>query len=210
MATFPIANGDICQVTIWCTYQSSKILNVLHYEAVVPGGLADGLPEVQSLLEKIRTTAINPAVGNKWRDWTVDQYRFNYSIGQIIYPTRRFYVSDQIELSGTLPGDGCPSNVGATASLQSSKVGRGRSGSKHFTGLDNADVAGGSLNAITRTNIQDTVDKLTTDIISADPSLTWKPRIWSNSHPGDINEIVSSYVWPEPRIMRRRTLHVGI
>ena len=94
--------------------------------------------------------------------------------------------------------------------FQSNTVGRGRTGSKHFTGLLNADVAGGNIAVGLYTKIGDTAQKSVANIAGTDPSLTWQARIWSNAHPTERSKVVSQYTNPNVRIMRRRTLHVGI
>lgn len=210
MPDFPVNNGDIAAVTIWATYQASKILNVFHYEAIVPGGEPDGPGEVQNLAQEFVANVVDPAAGTRWLDWTVPGYIFNYAVAQIVYPIRRYYLDTDISEPGIEVGDGCPSNAGATALLRSNKVGRGRSGSKHFTGMANLTLANGQVQAGLKTQIEETLDKALANIPGVAAGLTWEPRIWNAAKPGDINRIISRYVYPEVRIMRRRTLHLGI
>jgi len=207
---FPINNADIAQVTVWATYQSSKILNVFHYEAVVPGGEPDGPGEIAALALKFVQAVVDPAAGTKWIDWVVPEYHFDYAIAQIVYPLRRYYLDSDINLDGIEVGPGCPSNIGATTLLRSNKVGRGRSGSKHWTGMANITLDAGVVQLGLRTQINETVDKALANIPGIAGGLTWEPRIWNASKPADINRIISKYTYPETRIMRRRTLHLGI
>jgi hypothetical protein len=212
MPDYPIVNGDLCQVTNWATYQSSRVLNVWHFEAVITGTgtVADGPAEVLQLITKFEDNVISPAAGTKWLDWTVNTFHFDYLQGQIIDPIRRYYMILVTNVAGSTINDGVASNVGATVSYQSNMVGRGRTGSKHFTGQDNADMANGTIMPALYTKIGDTSQKSIMNIAGTDPSLTWQPRIWSGSHPTERNKIVSQYTNPNVRIMRRRTLHVGI
>ena len=212
MPDFPVVNGDLCQLTMFATYQASKILNVWHYEAVITGGgtVADGPAEMTNIMSKFETTVWNPAAGTTWPEWTVQTMVFDYLQAQIIDPIRRYYMLRVLGQSGDIAGGGVPSNVGATVSFQSNTVGRGRTGSKHFTGLLNADVAGGNIAVGLYTKIGDTSQKSVANIAGTDPSLTWQARIWSNAHPTERSKVVSQYTNPNVRIMRRRTLHVGI
>lgn len=210
VADFAVGNGNLAQVVVWSTYQSSKILNVFHYEAICAAPIDDGPGEVLNLAQSFNALVINAVIGTKWRDWVVQAFQFNYTQAQIIHPTRRYYLSEVTDVTGVLMAEGCSSNIGATVLLQSNKVGRGRSGSKHFTGFDLNDAGGGTLPNATRTKVSETIDKAKATFSGVDPGLQWEARIWSASHPTDRNRIVSTYVWPESRIMRRRTLHVGI
>lgn len=210
MADYPVANDDVAQVTVFATYQSSKILNVFHYKAVTAAPVATGNAEVNRLCTQFIDKVIQPAAGVKWIDTVVQGYVFDYVQGQIVAPTRRYYTFEELTAPGGIIDDGCPSNIGATVSYQSATVGRGRSGSKHYTGFPNLDLGNGQVGA----GVKDSLNAITANTLltltGLDPGLTWEPIIFNFAKPLDRNGIASTYVHPETRVMRRRTLYVGI
>lgn len=210
MADYPINNNDVAQVTVFATYQASKILNVFHYKAITPAPVATGNAEVNRLVTQFIDKVIQPAAGVKWIDSVVNTFRFDYVQGQIVAPQRRYYTFEELTADGGVLQPGCPSNIGATVSYQSATVGRGRSGSKHYTGFANADLVNGTVRAAVLDQLRSITANTLLTLTGLDPGLTWEPIIFNFAKPTERNGIASTYAHPETRVMRRRTLHVGI
>jgi len=208
---YPIPNFAIAQVTTWATYENQIVLNVFHYRLERPGGIADGGTEIAALINKFELQVVLPAAGTKWIDWLVADYTIDYIRGQVVYPGRFAYVQFNTGDVGLVAQPGCSSNLGVTVSLQSEVAGRGKTGSKHFTGVQATKLAGGVVDAGLAASVRDTMLAAGTSIPCTEAGGgVWNFKIWNPANPEAPSEIVNYYTQPTARVMRRRTHHVGI
>lgn len=206
---YTITEGDICQVTMFAEYQGSQIENVMHYRAKGTGSVATGNNEILALCDKWQTI-VNAGAGQQWKPLVVPQYTFNYVQAQIIYPTRRYYNTQTIGIVGTATAPGVPSNCAAVVSFQSHLPGRGRSGSKHFTGFPQANITGAQITSGFQTQLINLADRMIQDQPFDTAGWTWEAILWSTRTLSDTAYIVNKLVHSSVRVMRRRTLYVGI
>jgi hypothetical protein len=208
--TFAVANNDVVEVTSFQEYQGSVTLNVIHYRAVVSGApIADGEGEMNTLLDKMVD-----ALGGFEKylaDMVVADVVFGKMRAQIVTPSRKPYVDRFTGTNGAEAGAGCPSNVAGVVTKRGSVASRGRMGSIHVTGFPLSRLIDASWDNDAIAEMEDLGDFLNTAQSGDDPSLSWVPVVGKNQLTGgEWNDLIACTAQRTVRVMRRRTLHVGI
>lgn len=212
MATFPINPSDIIEFSVWQTYQGSRLLNIFHYQmdpAAPP--IADGETAMEQMLDTFELKFYGAAGPIPTRTHISLQY--NFMRGQVVYPTRRYYVPllmGYTGVAGPIAAD-APSDLQRCMTLRSAVVGRGVNGRKAFGGMLTTDFAGplwsnGSVN-----DWQTVVCPLFDDELAQPPAL-WNliPKVWNPRRPTVPSDIAVSLSQEEVRVQRRRQLRLGV
>jgi len=206
---YEIANNDVVAVTFFQTYQGMTILNVQHYIAALSSPITDGNAAIEDLLSEVRDKFFDGGAAVVWDALMVDSWHLDYIQAQVIYPNRRYYNFISPDLPGQITELGVPANVAAVASFPSNIAERGRTGSKHFTGMPLSKLDANYWDPTYLVDMDSMVQKFIDDI----PALgggNWEPILWSPTTPNDTSWPVGALMRNTVRIMRRWTLGVGI
>jgi len=206
----PLQNGNVLQLSFFGLYQSQRIINTwnleidqfepedLDYEEYV-NALIDDFLITDGVVEKLQDTWI--------ATYTVQEVRV-----QKVYPTRERAVIRTVTALGAISGTGAPANVAAVVTKQGDAAGRFAQGSWHHCGVPSASltttggVAAGYADDI-KNALQAIVDigSPTGFDGSTAQSVLWSPKVPARKTP--ITNLVAQST---SRVMRRRTVGVGI
>lgn len=209
----PVISGDIIQVVYRTILFEQNILNVLHYRVSQPIGTpsyTEDLDFLTGLLEPGNPgtlgTAIRTALATNATILDITLQR--------IYPNRSFYLRTPLGLAGqSTLGEATAANVSAVVSKQSEAAGRGRTGSFHLGGVPAAGYTFGRLTAAFRADMVPVADALKADI--TDPgteAVLMVPGMFglAPGQPDPFRRVVQTFTQDTLRIVRRRTVGVGI
>jgi hypothetical protein len=198
---------DIVEATFKATYQGSTILNVFHFKVTATAGTTD----YDTTMSALGTTLIGKywSAANLWRTMVVPTYILNYVRLQRIRPFRAYYIDSPVNQAGAEDMDGIPSNLAAVIVVRSELTTRGKSGSKHLTGMSRNELEPDVWSNAMFASLAALGQEFREEVLTAAPVVTYKPVIYDRLQNTAAN-IVGVTVIPEVRIMRRRTKGVGI
>jgi hypothetical protein len=178
----------------------------MHYEFTQIGGAADYRAEMTALLASINLAGqINARmIAAASSGWTLTRVS-----AQPIYPTRLKAVFLDIGTVGAKSGTQAPSNVAATVTKTTDLATRYGVGSWHQGGLIASDVQGGSIAAGLRVELAALGSELS-DVVDGTNPGTFVPVIWNLITPVRRTDIQGYIVQDTSRVMRRRTLRLGV
>lgn len=209
MPPIAMVSGSIVEATSLARYQGQEIRTVLHYQWL-GATTGDAEPELVNL----NTQLI--AAGTGLFDWIIqlqnDLVLYYQTRVQIIYPQRKVYLSIPFVATGARPTtNGLPANSNAVVTKRVNIVGRGRSGSIHITGLNAADALDGRIQPGALALLQDIANHVGDKYqgVPAIPDM-WQPVTFSASQPATPGPVFGGIAEPQARVMRRRTVGVGI
>lgn len=204
-----VAVGDTLQYVVGYKCAGQQLLLVRHYRCEKPppaSGLVDALGDFLAAVAVGGThDLITPL-----RNVLCESTKIEWHRAQKVDPQRYRGVQDVVNLDGNNGTDPLPSNVAATITLGTEEAGRGFSGSSHIGGLAKENSNSNEWTAGFQALLIILGQRLSQGVIGTllDPTyvpITYKPGANPNYH-----KITLSIVRSDCRVMRRRTLGVGI
>jgi hypothetical protein len=211
MPAAPIALGDIVQVIVGSTAFGQQALNVVYYRAT--GNMGPN-SYAASLSDLVASVLVDPVTGivPELLKCIGPNVTVNFVQAQKVYPVREIPLR-QIAASAGQHADDCDAfNVSAVILKKSETSGRGRTGSFHVAGIPSTAYALGSLTTAYRTILSGLRVAIGLPQDSLVPGSDWRPVIYSPGMGVGFNqhEIIETAINPYVRVMRRRTVGVGI
>lgn len=204
--------GAILEVAIVGDLFGSRTMTLLHYRALQIEGQRDWNLDLPGFDVEFRT-ATDSLVSN-YQDVTSEDWKMAYVRYQLIYPVRYAHnVFLTTGETGTLAEPSLPANVSAVLNKKNDETGPHNRGQVHMPGLTIPSVADGALTPGAIALYTNLADKLNDTINQAQlpaPPGTWQPCIFNRTAPIASKEFTSVTIEPTVRVMRRRTLGVGI
>lgn len=206
-----IAAGNIVQVTIESQALGQTLLNVLHYRAKIALAGQDYFLVMSNLAEAIGespTAGIVPKM--------LPLMGANTSVANIycqrIAPVRSPFLKTLVDMPGSHVEDCDASNLAAVITKRGDVSGRGRSGTFHLGGLGNTVYGHGFITPGSLTLLEELADKMNDPQLTSGGSSVFEPIIYNpgGGSPGTGNEIVFCGPSNTVRVMRRRTVGLGI
>jgi hypothetical protein len=212
MPDFTIEPNSILQATFWFEYQASVCLNVFHYRTDNTVNAVNGVAILTEFAEDMKNNIWTNIVGaNYLRPLMNEACKLHKIRVQKVYPDRKWFIDAVVNQFGTeATGQQLPSDMQWCVSLKATRVGRGRTGAKHFTGMDFSQLDGASLDGAFLASAQLFAARLIATLSNAALGTTVTPVIWNAKHAATLSEIHNAAVQSEARVMRRRQLHLGI
>lgn len=205
-----ITDGDVMEITAIGELQGSTILNVFHYKVTLTTPPTDNFTFMNNALTEWRTLMWT-GVG-KWQALVTSDYVLESVRAQIVYPVRRFYISQFVGDAGTDLAPTVPSDTHIELALRTAGVGRGLTGNKKFTGLALSDLSGAfwsnAAQADWDTFAPNILTAITPEILN--PLNRLVPIVWSRKRAADRREIVAAESRPEVRVEPSRRAFRGI
>lgn len=203
-----INTNDIVLVTLRYRVGNQTCLNNVHYRYEGSAPIADGATALQDLISDLKTDAVDgwvvPIVSA-----TSDQVVFNQITGQKIYPTR---YAPQVTLMGNTGGQAVaayPPNVSACISKKIELAKKGRVGRIEIAGLPQDTAVNGLWTSGTMTNLEVVANNLKLDRVAGAEG-PFKPIVFNKKLPATSEIISATLVQQTARVMRRRTVGLGI
>lgn len=206
---FDVATGAIIEVRHVQALNEQIIMNVRHYRLGVSTP-TDGRELAEALLDEIAEGVAAPwmaTLASMQSSWLI-----NGPVDmQWIFPTRYITFTLPNPLNGgTVAEAALPQNVSAVATLRPDLAIRGRVGSFHVAGAPVDQDNGGSWQPAYQTSLQTLATQLATPIVLPDASTVFNPILLKKSTPAESLLVTSGTYQQTVRVMRRRTVGLGI
>jgi hypothetical protein len=203
MAT-PLVPGAIIAVTVETTLNGQTMLNVLHY-VLGTVGTADYIAALTAL-----NTLLNGAGGltDAMKACMSQDADFVSTMCQVVAPTRLVGVKAAVVKSGSVLATALPQNVSAVITKRTDQASRRGIGSFHLGAIASTQVDAGYLTGPLIGNLTTLGNVIRSTLAVGTQSYT--PCLWSPITPAETRILVSTTVQQTSRVMRRRTVGVGI
>lgn len=211
MAINPIVVGDIMQAIIRGRVNGQVNLNVLHYRCTKSPTGTNYFIQTENLGRIIGGPAADSIVStwlpNIGKNATIDWVQT-----QRVSPIRSIYTRFPVGAPGTNAADCEAQNTAAVLTKQVDRVGRGRVGSFHAGYVPPAFQLRGLLTVAGTVEYTKLADKLNALLVGPLDGAEYEPVTFEPTAPVGFNfsKIVNVFVQPEVRVMRRRTVGLGI
>ena len=213
MAIDPLATGDIVEIIIRSDVLNQACLTVLHYKVgstVFAGTYFAQLDEINAHFNVDAITSFPNALANVMApNTTVSSLTI-----QRVYPTRSPYKRYNATYAGNYPTGTCLTpNISAVVTKQSEAAGRGRAGALHVPGISSDAILDGRLSAGMRAAMDTFASFVDDPYVPVGGSLymltpgMFNPRLGAGAN---FKAVVTAYTEDTVRVMRRRTVGLGI
>lgn len=204
---YTVPTSSIMEVTCELQHNLQTVMSVFHFKLTSGGSITDGSAALLAMSNAMQ------AGGGLWLNW-VSAISDDLSNGMIycqwIFPTRyslRSFVP--AVASGQVAITSFPQNLAVSITKMSDFGTRRGRGTLHMPGVPNTWVDGGELSAAGLAGYVAIRDDLNDTVVLA-TGHTLTPVIYNRSAPGDSITITDALLQPTSRVMRRRTVGVGI
>lgn len=200
----PLIGDSIIQVIIETNLNTQRLLNVLHYQVDSVGAL-----DYNVALNALLGTLQSPGdVVETLSNCQSEDAQIRRISAQPVYPARLAIISGVLAIDGGVAQPALPQNTSLVVTKRSDLATRYGTGSIHIPGIPTTFVSNGFI-----TGAANAAMVLFADAASA-PKLaggnTYTPVLWNLATPGRVT-VWDRYVIQETsRVMRRRTVGVGI
>lgn len=205
----PVAANDIVSVTVDGRKDSQTILNVFHYRCTA----APSSGSVSDNITALMNTMWDDPAGTwltAWRNVMPNDYTLRASRGQRVAPTRSAYIEKLIQTDGLIVEDPIQTaNMTWVFVKQSEVAGRWAQSPTHMLLPANSWYTNGELNNGAAPERAVLLALVPSNVIPGDGS-TWEPVIFNPGRVPNFVRITHVTERQEVRVMRRRTVRVGI
>jgi len=209
----PVQGGSILEVSNIGTCNGQRVMNVWHYRwDGAPTPVADGdliVGALQDTLQPGGPAGMLPllkAMCNEIMRWDYVKYQW-------ISPIRYSPVNLELGMGvGQVVTEPLPQNVAGVVTLQSIFGGAGSTGRKHFGGLSAEDEAAGLMTDTFKNHAVELMNLMGAEVntFGVQPTSKLVPVIYDKATPANSIPWISYTVQETSRVMRRRTVRVGI
>lgn len=203
---YPLNNNDVLLFTIVGKQADQTILNTFHY--LYQGATAiDGAAKIRTFMNSFQALVVS-----KLRDATSNDFKVQELWGQKVYPSRWAKEIKAINETGNVLQPALPPNDAASIQRGADEADRrGLQGRVQIAGVPRTGVEGGVLLVAQMALLQPIADALKSEIFEGDFGDSVKPILFDRrADPAKKRPVTRSYVKPEVRVMRRRTVGRGI
>jgi hypothetical protein len=203
--------GSILEYSVVGQVNGQKTLTVLHYEVSAPSAVGDPNLETNLFMAELEPLGslniISTYLSACSSAWTLIETR-----GQFVGPNRFSYANHPFGLAGSIGSDCRAQNVAGVITKRTLYTGRDQIGSVHMPGVPVSEYAGGEITAGQITRYLAIAAKLTQTVVVPTGGGTYIPVLWHRTQqfPSWSNRVQYTIVQPELRVMRRRTVGLGI
>lgn len=203
--------GSILEVRIKGEIFSQVCMTVLHYRVIDPSTLEPGGPEEKDFLDSISIGAPFDIM-SAYTSCQGATYLNNLMEAQFVAATRFVNVTKVIAEPGLRVGAVTAQNVSAVITKRTDLAGRSQVGSIHMPGIRATDYASGKIAAGLLADLQTLTTPLSEIVISTVGGGSYQPVIYHRDKlpPVNMDPIRSWVVQDTLRVMRRRTIRIGI
>lgn len=211
---YSILVDDIFETTIVSKLFLQEVQTVLHWKVTSAPTANMAWSQINSYLTTMSTSALfNAYLGCLSQDVVVKELR-----GQIVAPTRRPVVVFPMSVTGTVAVTAGAANISAFLVKRTDRIthrkvptGKGGVGGVHVPGIPNTAYVNGLITGAFQTTLNAFGTLVCVPDALADGAIT--PVLWHRGASGvstDTDELVQCVAEPTSRVMRRRTVGLGI
>jgi len=214
-----ITPETIAEVTYKYSVNLQKCQASFHYMYLSGSAVADAITATNGLLSIVSNTTTNALLNNMAAAQS-NQVNYDSVSVQIVFPDRFLKFSTDIPKTGALVG-GCEAqNVAGVITKQTAFAGRDAVGSLHLGGLPSSTFNAGLITTAQKTRLTVIGTSMLADINDTSNAILWTPILLNKEPIPDTDPVrfrikggtllYTILVQPEIRVMRRRTVGLGI
>lgn len=205
----PVAANDIVTVTIDGRKDAQTILNMFHYRVAAAPSSGTVSDNIRALIDHLwddpAGTWLTPFLTLMPDDYTLRAVR-----GQRVAPTRSSYIEKLIQAEGLVAFEPSQtSNLTWVFIKQSETAGRWAQSPTHMLLASTGWMSNGELNNVTGPERAVFMALVPQNVVPGDGS-TWEPVIFNLGRVPNFVKITHVTERQEIRVMRRRTVRVGV
>lgn len=200
--------NDVIEITYQGTILGQRVLNVLHYFVDAPSTDPSYLSALSHLLGNFKAGAVSPTIA--FLNAVAQNYNLDTLKGQVVYPTRKAYVLNNVDLPGLIGSNCTAQNLSGVITKRTSVGTRKGVGALHMPALPPTGYADGLITNAQRTLYGAVQACLLNPFTDSLETTRIEPCLWSRSSPGTVLGLTATQLQPEVRTMRRRTIGRGI
>lgn len=201
---YEIPDGSLLEATVKGSLAGQVTMSVFHYKLTNTFGVPDGEATINSFHTE---WGGNFDFFGAYKECCSNELTFTELVYQWIYPIRyRRVTKPLVGQAGTIVETSEPPNVAQVVTKVGERAGRHYVGTVHIPGLPKANNGNGLL-------VEQQLTLLTTFgglVATAAQNGTLVPVIFNRSQPQDSPRIIDAFPQSTVRIMRRRTVGLGI
>lgn len=203
-----LAVGDIVALTYGSTFNGDQIRYTLHYRVTVAGSSTSPELDLQAMADNFANNATNTLTA-ALQAVTENTFNFDFVSAQRVYPARTIRLIKLSSFPGTIADVPMPPNVAIVITKRTLTPGRMGIGSLHLSGIPQNAVTNGLVAnpATYATLIGLLADARTVSAVT----MSIEPGLFNPTRPATFfSRIFDCLLQDTTRVMRRRTLRVGI
>lgn len=200
--------GDVVALTYEGTYDGQQIRYVLHYRVSTAGSSTTPELDLDAMSANFSNPTSNTLTG-MLRANHVNAFNFDAVVAQRVFPTRTIAMRTLSSFPGTIGQPGLPANVAAVITKRTLTPGRRGLGSIHLSGQDAGAVTNSEWTSLV--NLTSLADQLLLTRTIPAVTMSVEPGLFNPTIlPQAFSRLFDCPVQPTVRVMRRRTVRVGI
>lgn len=200
--------GEIVSITFMGRLFGQRVMNVLHYRVTASSTDPTYEGAAYKLAAAMQVGTASPGLSMLAAQGP--EYRLESIRCQLVHPVRERYVEYPVNNSGTNAGNCTSPNVSAVIIKKAAAITRHGLGTFHLPGIPETGYVAGALTGAYTTLMTTIAAKLLNDVTPVLEVLTVQPVLWTPADGIVYFPLVTAYVIPTLRIMRRRTVGLGI
>jgi len=200
--------GDTLEITVEGALLGQRTMNIFHYNVIAPSTAPSFIVAMNALLADWLNSATGPQLmilAAAAQNWECQNIR-----GQRLWPTRSLAVYQVDGRPGLRPADCTAPNLSAVITKHGEFGTRKDVGSFHLAGLSDLDYTEGLISGPQLTRMDALATRIRTTLVVAGGGTEALPCLIGEDGPAATRTIVQCEVQDTLRVMRRRTLRVGI
>lgn len=211
--------GQIMEIIYRYHVNEQICMAVFHYKTNQEYTGVDEIDVTNEMLGKVSTVSTNTLLNNMASCQSSDVSYLDVSC-QIVFPTRFLKFAAPITKAGSVGVSCTAQNVAAVITKQTRNAGRNAVGSLHIGGLATSLYSGGLATVTLKTSMAFVLSSMLSNIDLATSTTTWLPCLANRTvivvegkkHYPIVGstELYTGKIQPELRVMRRRTVGLGI
>lgn len=202
--------GDVISITYESTYAGQQIRYVLHYQVTVAGSSTTPELDLQAAADNFANNTTN-ALTAALQARHSDAFNFDAVSAQRVSPNRTIRLVKLSSFPGLINGDPYTPNASIVMTKRTLTPGRRGIGSLHQSGLDAGSIVNGELTGGTVAAYSTLLTELATGRSVGAVTMSLDPGLFNPTRPPTyFSRIFDVILQTEVRVMRRRTVRVGI
>lgn len=203
-----LAVGDVVALTYEGTYDGQQIRYALHYRVAVAGSSTTPELDLDAMAANFSNPATNTMTG-LLQGLHVSNFNFDAVLAQRVWPVRTIGMRVLSSFPGTIAQPGLPVNTAAVITKRTLTPGRMGLGSLHLSGQDSTNVSFSEWTSLTLYTAF-AAQLIASRTIPA-VTMTVEPGLFNPTFPPTFfSRLFDAPAQPTLRVMRRRTVRVGI
>lgn len=210
MAAPVLSLGDIIQVSIASTYAEQRVLLVTTWRVNDLAAPGEYLVDMQSIANHFGSTAAGKPLVS-YLAVLPTNLTVNFARAQRIYSPRSAFVDQTVDEPGTWAAVASTGNLAAAVTRKTSNAGRSQQSVSHIGPLPDSTYVAGSLTAPYFAALETfALEWLEEQVIPGGSGIELMPVVFhANEAVPNADDLVTSFINPRSRTMRRRTVGVG-